>query len=95
MLEKLKILLNINTKDDILNLLIENAKDYIVTKCNLQEYDNSFDNICVQMVIEDYRKQGKEGMNSTSNEGTSYSLQSDYSNKVNNYLKKRKRVKTL
>lgn len=96
MLEKIKLLLGISeedtSKDDILELLISNAKAYTVSFCGYSEYNSQFDVIVMKMVVEDYNRLGSEGMSSQSFNGISESYNDDYSTGILNYLKKFKKV---
>ena len=96
MLEKIKLLLGIsdedNSKDDLLELLISNAKDYAVSFCGYDEYNSQFDIIVMKMVVEDYNRLGSEGISSKSFNGISESYVEDYSAGILNSLRRWKKV---
>lgn len=97
MLEKLKTLLGIATddKDELLNLLISNAKAFVLSYCGLSAYTSSFDNVVLKMALEDYNRLGSEGKTSQSFSGLSESYNDDYSSAVYSFLKRYRRIKTL
>lgn len=67
MLEKIKLLLNIDRIDDLDELiltLINLCKQEAYVYCNLSEYDNKLDFVVIQMVIERYNRIGSEGATS-------------------------------
>ena len=90
MLDKLMILLGISANDDkeeLLELLIKNAKAFATFYCNLPEYSSDMDFIIIKMVVEDYNKLGSEGLNSRSFSGVSESYIDGYSEAVLSQLK--------
>lgn len=95
-LDKMKIMLGINDteKDALLTMIIDTAKDYIESYCNTV-YDASYDNIVVQMALEDYSKIGSQGLSSQSAGGASESYLSDYSTKITKLLNKYKKIRTI
>lgn len=96
MLEKIKLLLGISdedtTKDELINLLISNAKDYAVSFCGYGEYNSQFDVIVMKMVVEDYNRLGSEGISSKSFNGISESYTEDYSAGILNSLRRYKKI---
>ena len=67
MLEKIKLLLNIDRIDDLDELiltLINLCKQEAYVYCNLSEYDNKLDFVVIQMVVERYNRIGSEGATS-------------------------------
>lgn len=97
LIDKIKLFLNIGNsdKDALIMLFIDLAKEYIISYCNLSEYSTNFDNLVVQMVIEDFNRQGSEGLVSQSVSGASESYLQDYSQKILKTLSKSKKIKTL
>lgn len=96
MLEKIKLLLGIldedTSKDDLIELLISNAKDYAVSFCGYEEYSSKFDTIIIRMVVEDYNRLGSEGISSKSFNGISESYIEGYSTEITNSLKRYKKI---
>lgn len=79
-------------QDDLIELLIKQAKSFLIMYCNLDEYDKKFDSIVIKMVIEDWNKRGSEGITSKSFNGISESYSEEpYSSIIMTALKKMKR----
>jgi len=98
MLSDIKVLLGLSdtTYDSLLNLLIAGAIEFAVDYCNLDEYSNgSFDNLIVQMVLEDYGKFKNSGLDSVSFSGVSESYHDGYSDKVMKQLRKHRKLLTV
>ena len=97
MLENLKLMLGIaaddTTQDDLLNLLLDNAKLFIVEYCNIDRYMNKLDPIAVKCAIEDYNRMGAEGLSGKGFSGVSESYNQDYSDSIYNSLKKHRRIR--
>lgn len=97
MIDKIKILLGIadTTKDSLLNVLLDNAKDFATDYCNLDDYDTKFDSIIMKMVLESYNKLGAEGTSSKNYSGISESYTDDYSPAIYKQLNKHRHLKML
>lgn len=80
---------------ELLSLLVDNAKSYVCDYCNLPEYDDSLDSTVFRMVQEDVTKVDSQGMSSESAGGVSVSYTSDYSPMVYRTLNKSKRVRLV
>lgn len=90
MLDKLMVLLGISAndgKEELLELLIKNAKTFATLYCNLPEYSSDMDFIIMKMVVEDYNKIGSEGLESKSFSGVSENYIDGYSAGVLSQLK--------
>ena len=81
--------------DELLALLVDNAKSYVCDYCNLSEYDSSLDSTLVRMVQEDVTKVDSQGMSSESAGGVSVSYTSDYSPMVYKTLNRHKRMRVV
>lgn len=96
MLEKLKLLLGIaesdDSKDELLELLISNAKTFAISFCGYDEYTNKLDTVVLKMVLEDYNRLGSEGIASRSFSGISENYSDDYSVGIYTLLKRFKKV---
>lgn len=68
-------------QDDLINLLIKQAKAYLVLYLGLESYDTAYDSLIIKMVIEDWNRRGSEGIASRSFSGLSesYNTESAYS----------------
>lgn len=85
MLDKLMVLLGISAndgKEELLELLIKNAKAFATLYCNLPKYSSDMDFIIMKMVVEDYNKIGSEGLESRSFSGVSENYINGYSAEV-------------
>lgn len=77
-LEKLRIRLGIKTidQDDLLELLLEEAKDFLLTETNRATLPVSLESTQRQLAIISYNMQGIEGQTSHSEGGVSRSFES-------------------
>ena len=97
-LDKVKLILfstGNNTKDDILNMLIEDAKIETIVYCNLLIYDVKLDSTIVKMSIQNYNKSINQGISSESFSGVSESYVNGYSADVIVMLNKNRKVRML
>lgn len=78
MLEKVKITLGIShedaSKDDLLNLMIDDTKEFIMNYCNIKEIPGIAESLIRKLVIIQYNKIGSEGLQSESYSGISQSF---------------------
>lgn len=96
MLEKLRLLLGNSASEELLELLISQAQDFLLLFCGISEYDEKYDSLIVRMVVEDYNKMGNEGIKSRSFSGLSESyIEDPYSAIIMSQLKSYKRLRTL
>ena len=97
MLDKIKLLLGItdDTKDEMLLVMINMAKNYAVVYCNLYEYDSKLDSIVIEMVIERYNRVGTEGVREITSSGTKETYISGYSTNIMRQLMKYRKVKCV
>jgi len=65
------------TEDDLLNLLIENAKEFAVGYTRNSSVE-SFEGCIARIVVYDYNRMNTEGLNSESYSGLSFSYSADY-----------------
>ena len=94
MLTKLKLLYPA-INDEILGLLLDSAKQFIVDYCGLDAYDAKFDSILLRMVQEDVNQLYSEGFQSESAEGSSVSYSPDYSERIYRTLNRNKKVRVV
>ena len=83
------------TKDDILTMLIEDAKIEAVDYCNLSIYDMKLDSTIVKMSIQNYNKSINQGIASESFSGVSESYVNGYSADIIVMLNKNRKVRML
>ena len=94
MINKLKLLYP-SLDDGVLALVLEQAQDFVLDYCNIEEIPNSLNSVLLDMCKQDINKLNAEGFNSESAGGSSISYDTDYSQSVYKRLKKHKRVKCL
>jgi hypothetical protein len=94
MINKLKLLYP-SLNDEVLALVLEQAQDFVLDYCNIEEIPNSLNSVLLDMCKQDINKLNAEGFNSESAGGSSISYETDYSQSVYKRLKKHKRVKCL
>lgn len=71
MLEKILLLIGADADQELVNLLISNAKAFLLLYCGFSEYSSAYDAIVIKMVVEDYNRLGSEGLSSKSFSGLS------------------------
>lgn len=95
MKEKIKAYLGINdnSKDSLLEILIENAEACFMDSTNRPPADHS--TIILKMVVEDYNRYGSEGIASLSFGSGSETPLEDYSAGLQKQIRKLKRIRVL
>lgn len=90
-LERVKTRLPDEPNDNLLNELIDTAKDRICLRLGVDEIPDLFNSICVDVVIKLYRRQYYEGISSESADtlNTSFvnDVLSEYDNEFDKYIK--------
>lgn len=78
MLKKIKISLNISTedtsKDNLLNLMLEDVQEFILNYCNIKELPGKAESLIRRITNIRYNIMGSEGLNSESYSGVSQSF---------------------
>ena len=87
MLEDIKTLSNC-TDETLINLLIDKTKVELLDIAKLTEYDDSLDNVLVDMVVVKLNRKGNEGLASFSASGMSENYIDDYPDHVRRQLRK-------
>lgn len=82
------------SKDYVIPLLENKARQYIKVYCNRDDTD-TMDFIIVQMILEDLNKCGFEGVASHSFSGVSENFGSDYTDAVKNALNAYRKMKVV
>ena len=96
MLENLKLLLGNSASEELLELLISQAQNFLLLFCGLSEYDERYDSLIIRMVVEDFNKMGSEGVKSRSFNGLSETYNEEpYSSLIMTQLRSYKRLRTL
>lgn len=93
-LENVKIILELeeNEKDDLLNIYIQNAQDFIMDYTKMKEIPESLNSIIVEMVVFQFRQKGVENIISEGKGGLSETFITEYPNNIINRLKPYKRM---
>lgn len=96
MIEKIKLLLGLtnNDKDDLLNILIEQAID----EATLYTHNDSLDELgtsIIQMVVYKYNRLGSEGVESEGYSGVSFNYATDYPDSIIRSLKAKRKIRVL
>lgn len=82
-LEKLKLLCDIPAgdegKDDLLSLLLEQARGYLLSYCRRDFADESMAPLIIKMAAEDYGRMGGEGLSHRTVSGLSEGYRGEYS----------------
>lgn len=97
MLERIKLLLNIadESKDALLEELIDNAEEFALNYTNNAAAMTSLTGTIIAMVIYDYNRMGTEGLTSENYSGVSFGYTAGYSDDIMKQLKKFRKVKTI
>lgn len=96
-IEKVKIVLDIedDSKDGLLDIYIQNAKDYIFDYTLINEIPTTLESVIVEMVVFQYRQRGVENI-TTESKGTLYeSMVTEYPNNIRRRLNSYKRVRVV
>lgn len=93
MLERLKLLYPF-VDENLLGLVVDNARAFVLYYCNLTEEDlDSLDAVIFRMCQEDLNRCGAEGYTAESLEGNSVSYGTDYSPQIYRFLNMCKKVR--
>lgn len=97
MIDKIKALLNIQdtSKDALLEVLIDDAKAFVLVYCNIDAYITDLDSIVIRMVLESYNKLGAEGISNRNYSGISESYTNDYSPAIYKQLNLYRRIRLI
>jgi len=94
-LEKLKLILDIpgsdRTKDELLSLLLEQARAYLLTYCHRRFVDETTAPTVIQMAAEDFGRVGSEGVSYRTVSGASEGYRGEYSPKIMAQLRRFRR----
>ena len=95
MLEDIKLLLNLtdDSKDDLLNLLIEQAVEYAQNYTRRDDIVDISEATIKQMVVYLFNRQGTEGLKSESYSGVSYNYENAYPESILASLRARRLAK--
>ncbi len=97
MLNKLKLLLGITgtEKDELLQILIDQAIDYVASYTHNPGCIGSLSSTVLDMVRYDYSKLGTTGLVSESYSGNSFVYEQDYPETILRMLKKYRKIQTI
>lgn len=96
MLEKIKLLLNINDeyKDALLTLLIQQAIDEAIEFTHNSD-TSELESTIIKMVLFNYNRLGTTGIDAESYSGVSYTYAADYPEGILRSLKSKRKLVTL
>lgn len=92
---KLYLAITDNSKDALLQSLIDDAVAYVVDYCHLSTYDSKLNSTVSKMVLQDYTKLTSQGIAAQSYSGVSESYLNGYSDEIMAILKRNRVVKFL
>ena len=97
MLERIKLLLNITdeSKDALLNELIDNATEFAQNYINNDAALENLTGTIVNMVLYDYNRMGTEGLTSENYSGVSFGYASGYSDDIMKQLRRYRKVRVI
>lgn len=97
MLERIKLLLNItdDSKDALLNELIDNVEEFIINFTNDPDCLDNLRGTEIAMVMYDYSRLGTEGLSSESYSGVSFGYTSGYGDDIMKQLKRYRKVRVI
>lgn len=97
MLERIKLLLNItdDSKDALLNELIDNATEFAQNYINNDDALDNLTGTIIAMVIYDYNRMGTEGLTSENYSGMSFGYASGYSDDIMKQLRRYRKVRVI
>ena len=97
MLERIKLLLNItdDSKDALLNELIDNATEFAQNYINNDDALDHLTGTLIAMVIYDYNRMGTEGLTSENYSGVSFGYASGYSDDIMKQLRRYRKVRVI
>lgn len=97
MLERIKLLLNItdDSKDALLNELIDNATEFAQNYINNDDALDNLTGTIIAMVIYDYNRMGTEGLTSENYSGMSFGYTAGYSDDIMKQLRRYRKVRVI
>lgn len=97
MLQKVKLLLGIadTSKDDLLNLLIDQATNQVINYTHNPPCVLLLEDTIVDMVIYNYNRMGTEGLNSEGYSGVSFSYSTDYPESILRSLRAHRKARFM
>lgn len=95
-LDKLKLFLDIplpdKSKDDLLALLLEQARGYLLTYCRVDMIDERMARTVISMAAEDFGRMGGEGLSYRTVSGASEGYRGEYSPRIMAELRRFRRL---
>lgn len=102
MLDNLKILLNISeddiSKDNLLNIYLNEAEDTVRSYCNINEIDilnNALTSAVLKLALFNYKNRGKENITQMSQGSRSITLKSSLPTEIEMLCKPYRRIKVM
>lgn len=97
MIDKIKLLLgltNDNSKDNLLQLLIDMATEEAINYTHNEHIADLSSAIC-SMVVYQYNRLGTEGLNSENYSGVTFNYSQDYPDNIMRQLRTHRKVRTI
>ncbi|MEC1155653.1 phage head-tail connector protein [Cytobacillus horneckiae] len=94
--DKLLLLLNLKNDENLsqkIDILLDDAKSFILNHCWLDEIPSSLDSVLVKMVIFDYQKLDNESIKSRTEGDLSESYMTSYPENIMSQLNAKRRIK--
>ena len=92
-LQKVKVILDDDTvKDELLNIYIDNATDFILSYTNLKKLPQTLNSTIIEMTVFQYRKRELENVASESMGSMRYTFTTDYPSSITDRLDGHKQV---
>lgn len=88
---ELLTILHPSIDEDLLALLLNNARQDVMNYCHIQDFPDSIESTLLEMVEENINKLGAQGYQSENTGGNSITYLTDYSDKVYKVLNRYKR----
>ena len=97
MLQKIKLLLGIadTSKDDVLNLLIDLAKNQVIDYTHKPHCLPLLEGTVCDMVVYNYNRMGTEGLSSEGYSGVSFSYSTDYPESILRSLRAHRKLRFM
>lgn len=94
MLNKLRILLGVTDKDELLRILLDQATDEVINYTHNNELEK-LENVIINIAIWKFNRIKSEGLGSENYSGVSFSYLTDYPDSIKKQLQAYRRIKTL
>lgn len=94
MLEKLKLILGVTDKDELLRVLLDRATNEVINYTHNNELEK-LEYVILDIAIWRYNRIKSEGLDSENYSGVSFNYSADYPDSIKKQLQAYRRIKTL